>query len=76
MRKFVLLLVLLLALPAAAMADDSQFIEHEPFALDDSWVEGSTPRRIPLLSLHRRGSGPGDRARANVLRWPRGAARR
>lgn len=42
MRKFVLLLVLLLALPAAAMADDSQFIEHEPFALDDSWVEGST----------------------------------
>ena len=41
MRKFVLLLVLLLALPAAAMADDSQFIEHEPFALDDSWVEGS-----------------------------------
>ena len=39
MRKFVLLLVLLLALPAAAMADDSQFIEHEPFALDDSWVE-------------------------------------
>ena len=24
------------------MADDSQFIEHEPFALDDSWVEGST----------------------------------
>ena len=42
MRKFVLLLVLLLVLPAAAMADDSQFIEHEPFALDDSWVEGST----------------------------------
>ena len=42
MRKLVLLLVLLLALPAAAMADDSQFIEHEPFALDDSWVEGST----------------------------------
>ena len=42
MRKFVLLLVLLLALPAAAMADDSQFIKHEPFALDDSWVEGST----------------------------------
>ena len=42
MRKFVLLLVLLRALPAAAMADDSQFIEHEPFALDDSWVEGST----------------------------------
>lgn len=42
MRKFVLLLVLLLALPAAAMADNSQFIEHEPFALDDSWVEGST----------------------------------
>ena len=42
MRKFVLLLVLLLALPAAAMADDSQFIEHELFALDDSWVEGST----------------------------------
>ena len=42
MRKFVLLLVLLLALPAAAMADVSQFIEHEPFALDDSWVEGST----------------------------------
>ena len=42
MRKFVLLLALLLAFPAAAMADDSQFIEHEPFALDDSWVEGST----------------------------------
>ena len=42
MRKFFLLLALLLAFPAAAMADDSQFIEHEPFALDDSWVEGST----------------------------------
>ena len=42
MRKFVLLLALLLAFPAAAMADDSQFIEHEPFALDDSWVEDST----------------------------------
>ena len=67
MRKFVLLLVLLLALPAAAMADDSQFIEHEPFALDDSWVEGSTRPG---------GSGPGDRARANVLRRPRGVARR
>ena len=43
MRRFVLLLLaLLLALPAAAMADDSQFVEHEPFALDDAWVEGST----------------------------------
>ena len=42
MRKFVLLLVLLLALPAIALADDTQFIEHEPFALDDSWVDGST----------------------------------
>ena len=36
MRRFVLLLLaLLLALPAAAMADDSQFVEHEPFALDE-----------------------------------------
>ena len=43
MRKFVLLLLaLLLALPAIALADDTQFIEHEPFALDDSWVDGST----------------------------------
>ena len=43
MRKFVLmLLALLLALPAIALADDTQFIEHEPFALDDSWVDGST----------------------------------
>ena len=43
MRKCVLLLLaLLLALPAAALADDTQFIEHEPFALDDTWVDGST----------------------------------
>ena len=42
MRKCILLLLaLLLALPAA-LADDTQFIEHEPFALDDSWVEDST----------------------------------
>ena len=43
MRKCVLLLLaLLLALPAAALADDTQFIEHAPFALDDTWVNGST----------------------------------
>ena len=43
MRKCILLLLaLLLALPAAALADDTQFIEHEPFALDDTWVNGST----------------------------------
>lgn len=42
MRKCVLLLLaLLLALPVA-LADDTQFIEHEPFALDDTWVNGST----------------------------------
>ena len=43
MRKCILLLLaLLLALPAAALADDTQFIEHDPFFLDDTWVEGST----------------------------------
>lgn len=43
MRKCILLLLaLLLALPAAALADDTQFIEHAPFALDDTWVNGST----------------------------------
>ena len=43
MRKCVLLLLaLLLALPTAALADDTQFIEHAPFALDDTWVNGST----------------------------------
>ena len=42
MRKCVLLLLaLLLALPVA-LADDTQFIEHAPFALDDTWVNGST----------------------------------
>ena len=44
MRKFSFLVcLLLLALSAsAALADDTQFIEHEPFLLDDAWVEGST----------------------------------
>ena len=48
MRKCVLLLLaLLLALPTAALADDTQFIEHAPFALDDTcgkWLH--PPRRV------------------------------
>ena len=42
MRKFALLLAALVALCAAAMADETQFIQHDPFALDDVWAQGST----------------------------------
>ena len=44
MRRIALLLCLLvLALGAgAALAEDSQFIEHEPLTLDGVWAEGAT----------------------------------
>ena len=74
MRRIALLLCLVLALRCAALAEDSQFIEHEPLTLDGVRRKarpGGPGEYFHYYPFTVEGSGAGDRARAAVLRRAR-----